>query len=145
RMLPRAAVAILLISSALGVTTGVVNVVILRNGGWHIWFPRVVFGISSGFATAFSIWLWIYFSVQDRRRRRALELKTLKLEVVAHDARLRTLESQLNPHFLFNALNSVRALVAEDPQRAQTMITRLAELLRYTLRAGSPDGRDIVT
>ncbi|HEV3141897.1 MAG TPA: histidine kinase, partial [Vicinamibacterales bacterium] len=139
-----AAVAVLLMSASLGTLTGVVNVVVLRNGGWDVWFPQVTLGIASGYATAFSIWLWIYFSVQDRRRRRALEMKALKLEVVAHDARLRTLESQLNPHFLFNALNSVRALVVEDPPRAQTMITRLAELLRYTLRADGQTGRDVV-
>jgi GNAT superfamily N-acetyltransferase len=141
RLLPRAAAAVLLLSTTLALTTGVTNVLVLRNGGWNIWFPQVTLGITSGYATAFSIWLWIYFSVQSRRQRRALEVKALKLEASAHDARLRALESQLNPHFLFNALNSVRALVVEDPQRAQTMITRLAELLRYTLNAG---GRDVV-
>jgi two-component system, LytTR family, sensor kinase len=145
RMLPRAALAVLLIAPALGLATAVVNVEILRNGEWRNWFPQVTFGIASGYAMVFSIWLWIYFSVQDRRRRRALELHTLKLEVVAHDARLRMLESQLNPHFLFNALNSVRALVVEDPHRAQTMITRLAELLRYTLHTGGAVRGDVVT
>jgi len=142
RLLPRAAAAVLLLSTMLAITTGVSNVLVLRNGGWETWFPQVTLGIGSGYATAFSIWLWIYFSVQSLRQRRALEVKALKLEASAHDARLRALESQLNPHFLFNALNSVRALVVEDPQRAQAMVTRLAELLRYTLNAG---GRDVVT
>jgi len=142
RLLPRAAASVLLLSATLALMTGVTNVLVLRNGGWTVWFPQATFGIASGYATAFSIWLWIYFSVQSRRQRRALELKALKLEASAHDARLRTLESQLNPHFLFNALNSVRALVVEDPARAQTMITRLAELLRYTLNANN---RDVVS
>ena len=139
RMLPRAALAVVSMAAGLALLTALVNVFVLRNGDWRIWFPRVTFGIATGFAMALSIWLWIYVRVQDRRRRRALELKALRLEVVAHDARLRALESQLNPHFLFNSLNSVRALVVEDPQRAQTMITRLAELLRYTLRSGEGD------
>jgi LytS/YehU family sensor histidine kinase len=39
----------------------------------------------------------------------------------------------VNPHFLFNCLNSIRALVVEDPPRAQEMVTRLANMLRYTL------------
>ena len=142
RLLPRAVAAVLLLSTALALTTGVTNVLVLRNGGWTVWFPQATSAIASGYATAFSIWLWIYFSVQNRRSRRALELKALRLEASAHDARLRTLESQLNPHFLFNALNSVRALVVENPPRAQTMITRLAELLRYTLRSAGP-GSDI--
>ena len=46
---------------------------------------------------------------------------------------MRALEAQLNPHFLFNCLNSVRALVIENPVQAQEMITRLANILRYTL------------
>src|SRR5262245_59232981 len=137
RALPRAAAAVLLLAASLGALTGVVNVLVLRNGEWRTWFPQVMGGVASGYAMALTIWMWIYFTVQDRRRRRVLEVKALKLEVVARDARLRTLESQLNPHFLFNALNSVRALVVEDPQRAQTMITRLSELLRYTLQSNS--------
>ena len=141
RVLPRIAATVVLIAGSLAAITGIVNIVLLRNSTWESWFPRVWFGVGSGYAMALSVWVWIYFSVHDRRRRRALELKALRLEVVAHDARLRTLESQLNPHFLFNALNSVRALVVEDPQRSQTMITRLSELLRYTLLA---KGREIV-
>jgi two-component system LytT family sensor kinase len=46
---------------------------------------------------------------------------------------LRALEAQINPHFLFNCLNSIRALVAENPARAQDMITRLANIFRYNL------------
>jgi hypothetical protein len=49
---------------------------------------------------------------------------------------LRLLKSQLNPHFLFNALNTVRSLIADDPSRAQHAVTHLANTLRYTLGAG---------
>jgi LytS/YehU family sensor histidine kinase len=52
---------------------------------------------------------------------------------------LRSLKSQLNPHFLFNSLNSVRALIVDDPQLAQTAITQLARMLRYTLGGGLPE------
>jgi LytS/YehU family sensor histidine kinase len=48
-------------------------------------------------------------------------------------AELRLLKSQLNPHFLFNALNTVRSLIADNPVRAQSAVTRLANTLRYTL------------
>src|SRR5262245_7834990 len=135
QVLPRVAATVLLMAASLAALTGSVNVLVLRNGEWRTWFPQVMYGVGTGYAMALSVWVWIYFTVHDRRRRRALELTALKLEVVARDARLRTLESQLNPHFLFNSLNSVRALVVEDPPRAQTMITRLSELLRYTLHS----------
>ena len=58
---------------------------------------------------------------------------------VARDAQLRALRAQLNPHFLFNCLNSVRSLIAEDPQRAASMITGLAEILRYSLASDRED------
>jgi two-component system LytT family sensor kinase len=47
---------------------------------------------------------------------------------------LKTLKSQLNPHFMFNALNSIRALIEEDPQSAQTAVTKLSNILRYSLK-----------
>jgi len=49
------------------------------------------------------------------------------------DFELKTLKSQLNPHFIFNALNSIRALVDEDPQSAQNAITKLSNI--FTLFA----------
>ena len=57
----------------------------------------------------------------------------------AHLARTQMLRYQLNPHFLFNALASLRASVAEDPVRAQAMITDLSGYLRYSLLAGGED------
>ena len=56
-------------------------------------------------------------------------------EDLAH-AQLRALQSQLNPHFLFNALNSVVTLIGRDPPLAQRTVVRLADLLRATLRTG---------
>jgi LytS/YehU family sensor histidine kinase len=51
------------------------------------------------------------------------------------DAQLQALLLQLNPHFLFNCLNSLRALIVEDPARAQVMVTEMSELLRYSLQS----------
>jgi two-component system LytT family sensor kinase len=56
-----------------------------------------------------------------------------RLQAQLAEARLAVLRSQLNPHFLFNTLNALSALVDEDPPRAQRMIARLSDLLRYTL------------
>lgn len=52
---------------------------------------------------------------------------------MAHSAQMQMLRYQLNPHFLFNALNSVRALIQEDKRLAKEMITELSEFLRYSL------------
>jgi hypothetical protein len=54
----------------------------------------------------------------------------------ARDAELRALKSQINPHFLFNCLNSISALTAADPVRAREMCVRLSDFLRNTLGLG---------
>jgi signal transduction histidine kinase len=80
------------------------------------------------------LWLAIYFGVHAAWNYRQAEVDKWKLEAQAETARLKALKLQLNPHFFFNSLNSVRALIAEDPERAQRMVTRLARLLRTTLQ-----------
>ena len=80
------------------------------------------------------IWSILYFGIHFFWSYRRAEIDRLQLAVQSRDAKLEALKLQLNPHFLFNSLNSVRALVTEDPSQAQQMITRLARLLRSTLR-----------
>jgi LytS/YehU family sensor histidine kinase len=80
------------------------------------------------------LWLAIYFGVHAAWNYRQAEVDKWKLEAQAETARLKALKLQLNPHFFFNSLNSLRALIAEDPDRAQRMVTRLARLLRTTLQ-----------
>jgi sensor histidine kinase YesM len=58
---------------------------------------------------------------------------SLKYEAKINEIRLNHLKSQLNPHFIFNALNSVRALVDEDPNKAKIAITRISNILRFSL------------
>jgi LytS/YehU family sensor histidine kinase len=85
------------------------------------------------------IWSVAYFSLRALRERAAARLRESELARALHLAELRLLKSQLNPHFLFNALNTVRALIAEDPTRAQEAVTQLARTLRYTLGASQEE------
>ena len=66
--------------------------------------------------------------------RRQRELRQAQLETALTDAQLRNLRLQLQPHFLFNALNTISEAVYEDPRTADAMIQNLAELLRLALR-----------
>lgn len=87
-------------------------------------------------AVVFGLWLVIYFVATAMRHRRLADLRESELARALQLAELRVLKTQLNPHFLFNSLNTVRALIAEDPLRAQQAVTHLANTLRYTLSAG---------
>ncbi|MES2899082.1 MAG: histidine kinase [Pseudomonadota bacterium] len=84
-------------------------------------------------------WAIIYLSITSIRRVRQAELSNLKLENALKDARLSSLVNQLNPHFLFNALNNVRFMMYEDVRHADTMITALSEVLRYSLDSSRHD------
>jgi signal transduction histidine kinase len=69
------------------------------------------------------------------RAARAREAMAVKLRADLAEARLASLEGRLHPHFLFNALNSIAALVRVDPPQAEVMVEQLSELLRAALRA----------
>jgi sensor histidine kinase YesM len=84
----------------------------------------------------YAIWVAVYFGIAIQRRRHRAELRQVQLAEALQVAELRLLKAQLNPHFLFNALNGVRALIAGDPAKAQDAVTRLARTLRYTLSSG---------
>ena len=58
----------------------------------------------------------------------------MQMKLALSDAELRALEAQINPHFLFNCLNSIRGMIIEDAAQAQNMVTKLANILRYTLQ-----------
>ncbi len=84
----------------------------------------------------FALWTMFYLGFQYFFLYRDSELNRLRLEANLRDVELRALKAQVNPHFLFNCLNNLRSLVAEDGERAREMLLRLSELLRYSLDAG---------
>jgi len=67
---------------------------------------------------------------------RAVEMQAMQTSVLARDAELRALRAQINPHFLFNSLNSISALTSVDGARAREMCLLLADFLRLTLGMG---------
>lgn len=80
------------------------------------------------------VWSLIYFAIHYFENSKKAEIETLIFEAAVKDFELKTLKAQLNPHFMFNAMNSIRALIEEDPQNAKDAITKLSNLMRYTLK-----------
>ena len=81
-------------------------------------------------------WFCLYFFYHIFERLNRLQVEQLRLAANVKEAELRALKSQVNPHFLFNSLNSLRALIDEDAPRAREAVTRLANMLRYSLQSG---------
>lgn len=98
--------------------------------------PGVMFATTSNWLFTLLLWTAVYVGAQWFARWRDSEIQRLRLEVLARDAQLEALHAQLQPHFLFNAMNVLRALIAEDPARARDLVTELSELMRYALQAG---------
>lgn len=86
-------------------------------------------GLTSIYAFIFFLWSVIYFTYHYFERYN----KSLKYEASMHEIELNNLRSQLNPHFIFNALNSIRALVDENPSKSKQAINQLANILRKSL------------
>lgn len=94
---------------------------------------KAIMGLFLYMLIALVYYLIIY--INNYREKLAYEAE---LKALVKDAELSWLKLQVNPHFLFNSLNSVNSLTMTSPEKAQDMITRLSELLRYSLRQ-SPD------
>lgn len=87
------------------------------------------------FFLLFFIWNLIYFMYHYITKSQKQQLDTLQLEKLVKELELQTIKAHINPHFIFNALNSIRALIDENPSRARTAITELSNILRSSLKA----------
>ncbi|MEO6915958.1 MAG: histidine kinase [Chitinophagaceae bacterium] len=83
----------------------------------------------------FFIWNCIYFIYHYVEKNQKQQIDTLKLEGLVKELELKTIKAHINPHFIFNALNSIRALVDENPVRARTAVTELSNILRSSMQA----------
>jgi two-component system, LytTR family, sensor kinase len=84
------------------------------------------------YSIIFFIWSVLYFVYNYFERYNT----SLKLEASIKEIELNNLKSQLNPHFIFNALNSIRALVDENPGKSKQAINQLSNILRNSLTTG---------
>jgi histidine kinase len=134
---PRLLGGALLVAFAVELAILLLGTYVTRVYTWTTSTPGIL--VATTFNWCFTIVLWtsFYAGVQFFRRYRLAEIRRLQMEVAARVAQLSALNAQINPHFLFNALNTLRALIPEDPARARDLVTELAELMRYALQAGS--------
>ncbi len=107
------------------------NQVIGYIGPWRIWLATTI-----QYSIVYLLGLVLIFAIHAFLRFKSEQLKAVQLRSKWLEARLGTLRGQLNPHFFFNALNTVVALIHEDPDRAEKLLTELGTLLRRSLADG---------
>jgi hypothetical protein len=144
RLLPRVGLAILgCVAGTLLIFFGADEVFDAVYGERNVFGPEPRFNwiagafvvMSANLSAVYLTWCGIYYGVQLLRRQQRAETERWRLQAALSSAELGALKAQLNPHFLFNALNGLRGLILEDPARAQHVVTRLAAILRYSLQA----------
>jgi two-component sensor histidine kinase len=104
------------------------------EGKWKYQDKTDLFGIYQNLLLI-SLWMLIYLVYHYVQKNRNDQLDRLKLENTVKELELKTIKSHINPHFIFNSLNSIRALVDENPERARTAITELSNILRSSMKA----------
>ena len=96
--------------------------------GISLQIDNIVFG-----TIVYFIWSILYFGYLLFYKARRVEFKNMQILALNTEAELKNLRSQLNPHFMFNAMNSIRALVDENPEQSKKAITQLSNVLRSAL------------
>jgi sensor histidine kinase YesM len=104
----------------------------LSNNKTSLQTRFLLLGLESGLSII--PWTLIYYFYHYIEKTRKQQLDTLKLEALVKELELKTIKSHINPHFIFNALNSIRALIDENPARARTAITELSNILRSSMQ-----------
>lgn len=134
-LIPRILVISLICSLVIAFSTTFLSLVIDPTEKDNLSVLNVVINI---FAILVLILFWnsIYFTFHFFQKSRNQELNNISLEASRNEIELKNLRSQLNPHFLFNSLNSIRALIDLEPSKAKEAVTTLSNLLRKSLILG---------
>ena len=127
---------VFLLLAVLGVVLGVASATLILTG--RIVIDRSVFLFSMIFGVVCSIAVTGYFELKHHleekiSKLKAAEIENEQLKRLESEAHFNSLQAKLNPHFLFNTLNSLAALVYDDPKKTEQSIVRLSELYRSVL------------
>ncbi|HEY0110424.1 MAG TPA: histidine kinase [Fibrella sp.] len=133
QLVPRVLASVVVLAFIMSIINVPVDLELVMNQQLH--------GLSFFMATMVSwvktmlAWVLTYTAYHYVERTRQAEIEKILLKSSIRETEAKVLRSQLNPHFMFNALNSIRALVYENPQKAQQGITQLSNILRNSLLA----------
>lgn len=112
---------------------------ILQYHSLLIQFIQTTIGNSFFIFSMLCIWCFLYIAISLYRRSHIAEDKAIALSHSLKTSQMNVLSGQLNPHFLFNALNNLRFMMHKNIDKAEDMLIDLSDILRYTLHQGSKE------
>lgn len=136
KVIPRILLAVGSMSMFMAIVNIPIDTYILREHEkadfWSFFF---IFQYIFYWAKPLMIWTLFYYASHYFERKSEVEVDKIRLESSVKETESKVLRAQMNPHFMFNALNSIRALILEDPDKAQKAVTQLSNILRSSLLA----------
>ena len=115
-------------------TVGVLNVIFESQEEYIEFLNSTIAWRSMLGGLIYLVLVLIYYLVSNSQKLQERSQQEVRLKGLVRDAELNMLKSQINPHFLFNSLNSISSLTMSNPEEAREMIIRLSDFLRYSLK-----------
>lgn len=134
-LIPRIITASIVCGTFIASATTITSIAMDRNDMDSLSFLKILIEILAN-TVLILFWNALYFTYHFFSKSRKQELNNLSLEASRNEIELKNLRTQLNPHFLFNSLNSIRALIELEPVKAKNSVTALSNLLRKSLMMG---------
>jgi sensor histidine kinase YesM len=135
RLIPRALLMSVLLATVFYFFHSFISEIVIANRSVSYHFLEVfqnVLNLTANYVL-WTLLYWLFHFIENYKKE---EIKNLKWQAAKNEIELNKLKSQLNPHFIFNSMNSIRALVENHPQKAKASITQLANILRNSLFMG---------
>ena len=133
-LIPKVFIGVLVLAFASQLFIHLIIYILLTLDGIETFTWSNFLGYVGGSFSVLLLWATAYFSYQFVQRNRKSDIEKLELTTALQEAELAILKNQVNPHFLFNALNNIRSLILSDPEKARKMVTHISELLRYSIQ-----------
>jgi two-component system LytT family sensor kinase len=116
------------------ITIVVLNAIFAEQADYILFLAQTVVWRAMLGGLIYLVLVLIYYLVSNNQKLQERLQQEERLKGLVRDAELSMLKSQINPHFLFNSLNSVSSLIMSNPEEAREMIIRLSDFLRYSLK-----------
>jgi two-component system LytT family sensor kinase len=136
-LIPRIFLSSLICSTIISLSSQTISVFLNYSGKYLTWLDTLINILALLILILF--WNSVYFTFHFFQKSRQQELNNISLEASRNEIELKNLLAQLNPHFLFNSLNSIRALIDIEPTKAKDAVTTLSALLRTSLALGKEE------
>lgn len=134
-LFPRIIISSIICGMIIAIGTNTTSILLSRSEKISIELPKISIEVLAN-TVLILFWNALYFTYHFFSKSRKQELNNLSLEASRNEIELKNLRTQLNPHFLFNSLNSIRALIEIEPVKAKNSVTALSNLLRKSLMLG---------